>query len=103
MKKYILFLLFLSLMVPLGIGVPALFHAAGAWGEWPVETVRRQTGIEPAGMKIASDLYRAPFPEYGDGKSERSLARQSVQYVFSAFIGLGIIAILTFGIRKFYH
>ena len=80
---------------PLGLLLPNQFKAGEAWGEWPVETVKEQTGIEPAGMKRNAGIYKAPVPDYNFGKEDAPIARLSVHYILSGFIGTGIIFILT--------
>jgi len=95
-KKQILFLGVLVVLSPLGLILPGLFHAGGAWGEWSPETVKEQTGIEPAGMKRDAGIYQAPVPDYNLGKEDDSLSRLSVSYLISGVIGTGIILILTF-------
>lgn len=99
-KKYILFLIVLAILSPLGIILPHYFNAGDAWGEWSVETVKEQTGFEPKGMKNDAELYKAPVTDYNLGKEDDSLSKQSVSYIVSGIIGVGIILILTFGVSK---
>lgn len=95
-KKYIIFLGILAVLSPLGIYLPEILNGKEAWGEWSLETVKEQTGIEPEGMKKDAELYHAPLPDYNMGKENTSLSSVSVQYVISGLIGAGIIFILTF-------
>lgn len=99
-KKYIIFIGILIVLSPLGIIVPDLFKAGDAWGEWSVETVKEQIGIEPEGMKKDAAIYSAPVPDYNLGKEDDSLSKLSVNYIISGLIGTGIILILTFGTIK---
>ena len=100
-KKIILFLGILAILSPLGIILPKYFDAGGAWGEWSVEEVSKQTGKEPAGMKKDAELYNAPIKDYSIGKENDSLSKQSVYYILSGVAGAGIIILITFGISKF--
>lgn len=100
-KKYIVFFGILIVLSPLGLILPHLFKAGDAWGEWSVETVKEQTGKEPAGMKKDATIYSAPVPDYNMSKSEKSLTKSSVNYIISGLIGTSIILIVTFGASKF--
>lgn len=99
-KKYIIFIGILIVLSPLGLIIPDLFKAGDAWGEWSVDKVKEQTGIEPDGMKKDAAIYKAPVADYKLGKENDSLPKQSVSYIISGLIGTGIILILTFGAIK---
>jgi cobalt/nickel transport protein len=99
-KKYIIFIGLLIVLSPLGLIIPDLFHAGDAWGEWSVESVKEQIGIEPAGMKKTAAIYSAPVPDYNLGKEDDSLPKLSASYIISGLIGTGIILIITFGTVK---
>jgi cobalt/nickel transport protein len=95
-KKYIIFIGALIVLSPLGLIIPDLFKAGDAWGEWSVESVKEQIGIEPAGMKKDAAIYTAPVPDYNLGKEDDPLPKLSLSYIMSGLIGTGIILILTF-------
>lgn len=99
-KKYILFFGILILLSPLGLILPDIFQAGDAWGEWSVETVKEETGIEPEGMKKDAEIFNAPIPDYNIGNEDSSLPVLSMNYIISGIIGTGIILILTFGMKK---
>jgi hypothetical protein len=99
-KKYIIFMGILILLSPLGVLIPNLFKAGDAWGEWSVESIKEQTGIEPEGMKKDAALYSAPVPDYNLGKKDDSISKLSASYIVSGAIGTAIILILTFGTFK---
>jgi hypothetical protein len=94
-KKILILLLFLAILAPIGILIPEYFHAGDAWGEWSVETVKEQTGLEPSGMKKTAEIYKAPLPDYKIGEEEQSLWTSSAHYILSGLIGIGIIVVLT--------
>ena len=102
-KKIMIGLLILTLLSPLGIILPKIFNAGKPWGEWSTETVAKDKGYTPKGMQKDASLYKAPIPDYNLGKEENSLWRRSENYILSSFIGLGIIAALTFGATKLLH
>ena len=100
-KKYSIFIGILIVLCPIGIILPDYFKAGSAWGEWSVESVKQQTGHEPAGMKKTAAIYTAPIQEYSLGKEDDPLSKRSLNYILSGLIGTGIIVIITFGISKF--
>ena len=82
----------LALLAPLGLIVPYVFHAGGAWGEWGTETLEKLLGFLPEGLKKMAGLWRAPIPDYSPGPESASLPAQSGYYVLSAFIGVALVA-----------
>lgn len=99
-KKYLIFLGILVILSPLGLILTDYFKAGKAWGEWPIESVNKQTGHEPAGMKKNAELYSAPIPDYKLRKKDDSLSKLSVSYIISGLVGTGIILLITFGMTK---
>jgi hypothetical protein len=95
-KKYIIAIGVLIVLSPLGLIVPDLFKAGNAWGEWSVESIKKQIGFEPSGMKKDAAIYSAPVPDYNLGKEDDPLPKLSLSYIMSGLIGIGIILILTF-------
>ena len=99
-KKYLIFIGILIVLSPLGLIIPDYFKAGDAWGEWSVESVKQQTGKEPAGMKKTAEAYSAPIPDYNLGKENDAISKRSINYIISGLIGTGIILLLTFGTTK---
>ena len=99
-KKILIGLLALALLCPIGIVLPELFKSGTAWGEWSVSQVEKQTGSAPAGMKKDANIWKAPVPDYNPGKETDSLVKRSGYYILSGIIGVGVIALLTFGATK---
>jgi hypothetical protein len=98
-NKWILIFAIIIILTPLGIFLPDYFKAGDAWGEWSTEQVKEQTGSVPEGMKKDAELYKAPIADYTLNE-ESSMAKQSFYYILSAIIGVGIIFILSFGLKK---
>jgi cobalt/nickel transport protein len=96
-KKYLLFILIMVVLTPLGIVVPNILKSGNAWGEWSVETIKDKTGVAPEGMKKNAEIYKSPVSDYNTGKESDPLFKRSTGYFISALIGTGIILILTFG------
>lgn len=102
-KRIIIGLIVLAVLSPLGIIIPRLFHAGDAWGEWSPEKVKEKAGYTPEKMKKDAGLYKAPLPDYGDGTEKKSVWSESVLYLISGFVGIGIIGLSTFVLLKIYR
>lgn len=90
-------LLVLAVLSPLGLYLPRLLGAGGAWGEWSLEELHQIVGYAPRGMRDLADLWRAPFQGYAlPGQTDAPLARQSLAYVLSALLGTGVSAGLAY-------
>jgi hypothetical protein len=100
LKKLIIGLLILMVLSPIGLFLPELFHAGDAWGEWSTETVKEDVGYVPEGMEKDAETYKAPLPDYSNGNNKNSLASNSLYYIFSGFVGIGIIGLATFALYK---
>jgi hypothetical protein len=101
-KKYLIFIGILIILSPIGIFLPEIFNAGDAWGEWSIDTVKKQIGFEPKGMKQNAELYKAPVSDYNLGKENDSLPKLSLSYIISGVIGCGIILLITFGVNKLF-
>ena len=66
----------LALLSPLGIIIPAYFHAGSAWGEGD-----------------AGKLWHAPLANYAvKGMESNGLAQLSMGYILSAIVGMVVVA-----------
>jgi cobalt/nickel transport system permease protein/cobalt/nickel transport protein len=99
-RKYLLFLLALAFLCPIGIILPKMFNSGDAWGEWSTETVKKQTGIEPAKMKSAEGLYHAPLSDYSLKNSNGSMKFELISYTISAIAGIAIIFLITITFQR---
>lgn len=79
----------LVLLTPLGLFLPALLGAGGAWGEWGRDEMEKMLGYLPEGMKDLIDRWKAPLPDYSTGKGE-GMGRLSLEYVLSAILGVAL-------------
>jgi len=101
MKKLWWGLLVLILISPLGLILPGVFQSGPAWGEWSLPEVERMLGYIPEGFKKVADFWAAPLPDYNLKIWEgRGLARMSLEYIFSAGMGVGIIVLAAFLLGK---
>jgi len=95
-KKLWLGLIVLALLSPVGIIIPDKVKAGSAWGEWGTDEIQKMVGFVPQGMKKLADLWKPPMPDYSfQGWEEKGLSMQSIGYVISAIVGIGIISALT--------
>jgi hypothetical protein len=93
-------LVVLALLSPLGLILPALFNAGGAWGEWSAEELRKLLGFVPAGLERLSRLWSAPLPDYAVPGQHRGLLHRGMGYVLTALIGLAVTAGLAYVVAK---
>jgi cobalt/nickel transport protein len=95
-RKMWIGLIVLALLSPLGIILPDKFKAGSAWGEWGPDEIGKMAGYIPQGMKKVADIWSAPMPDYSfTGWDQMGLGMQSLAYIVSAGVGIGIIFIVT--------
>lgn len=99
-KKLWIGLAVLAVLTPLGLLVPSLFGAGGAWGEWGIEEVRTMLGFVPEGMERLSGLWKSPLPDYTVPGQEQGMARVSLGYFATAVIGIAMTAGLAYLLAK---
>ena len=90
----------LVLLCPLGLWLPEKLGAGDAWGEWSVEDVAAKVGFTPARMSHLASLWHAPMPDYAlPGQEDAPLSHLSATYILSAFVGVAILALITWAGR----
>ncbi len=82
----------LALLSPLGLLIPALFGAGGAWGEWGLDEIKKLMGYVPEGMKHHAENWKAPLPDYTVPGQGRGLLGESMGYLLTAIIGVAAVA-----------
>jgi len=90
----------LALLSPLGLIIPAFFGAGGAWGEWGSDAIEKIVGFIPEGMKRFAGPGKAPLPGYAVPGQGKGIVGESFGYMFSAFIGIALVAVIMFLIAK---
>ncbi len=100
MKKLWIGIAILALLSPLGVLIPALFGAGGAWGEWGLEEIRRMAGYIPEGMQRLAHLWHSPLTGYTVPGQKQGLAHESLGYILTAIVGIAITAGLAFVLAK---
>ncbi len=98
-KKIWITIAILAILSPLGIIVPKLFNAEGAWGEWGIDKIEKVVGFVPEGMKRIGERWKAPLSDYGLPGQSETLGNRSIGYIISSIIGVifvaGIMYLLT--------
>lgn len=88
-RKFLIALGLMALLTPVGLYLPQIMKAGGAWGEWGINEVRTMVGYAPAGMEKTADAWKAPMPDYAPpGGGDASSPAQGLYYLFSAFLGI---------------
>lgn len=95
-KKLWIGICVLALLSPLGLILPALFGAGGAWGEWGLEQIEKLAGQVPEGMKKLSHIWQAPMSDYAVPGQGQSLVHKSLGYLAAAIIGIALTAGLAY-------
>ena len=90
----------LIILSPLGVILPELFKAGGAWGEWGTDEVRKITGFVPEGMKRIAEIWKAPLPGYELPGQGAGLAGRSAGYVVTAVIGVALTVGMVYLLAK---
>ncbi len=100
-KKLWIGLFIMALLTPLGVLLPETFKAEEAWGEWGIEKLEKLLGYVPEGLRKWADLWKAPFPDYHLGGEGASTTLQTISYVASGLLGIGICAFVVYVISRF--
>jgi cobalt/nickel transport protein len=99
-KKILIGLIALVILSPLGLFLPDKFKAGEAWGEWSIETIKKDLGFVPKGMEKVAEIWKAPLPDYSNGNESNTLFTNSAYYILSGFIGIALIGLVTFVLLK---
>jgi hypothetical protein len=100
LKKMWIAIGILVILSPLGIILPKLFNAEGAWGEWGRDKIEKLTGFVPEGMKHLAARWKAPLSDYGLPGQSKALGSQSIGYIVSAIIGVAFVVGLMYLLMK---
>lgn len=94
MKRLFCIMLSIILLTPLGLLLPEVFKAGGAWGEWDVDEIKEMIGYIPEGLHKLSNIWHSPIPDY-----ELKGWNRYIAYIFSGVIGVAmvVIAVYIFG------
>lgn len=93
-------LVILAIISPLGVILPEKFKAGDAWGEWSADTLKEALGYVPTGLKKASELWKAPIPDYNFGGESSAMSIQIISYIISGFLGILLAGCLIYLISR---
>jgi cobalt/nickel transport protein len=99
-RRILVVLIFLCLITPVGILLPAYFNAGNAWGEWSAQTVKELIGYVPKGLERYSHVWKAPLPDYNVNSKDKSIIHRSGYYIVSGIIGAVIAFVIMVVISK---
>jgi cobalt/nickel transport protein len=80
----------LILMSPLGVLLPKLAKAGGAWGEWSVEELRSLLGYVPLRLGQLRGVWAALLPDYSIPGMQRPW-QAKLAYLLCTLIGTGVV------------
>ncbi len=89
----------LILLTPLGLIIPEIFRAGGAWGEWGTDEIKHIVGYVPEGLKRLSEIWSAPFHDYAFSGWDKGI-RSYIAYIISGLIGVAIVIVATYLFAK---
>jgi cobalt/nickel transport protein len=89
----------LAILSPLGLVLPKLFHAGGAWGEWSLDELRQLLGFLPAGMEQSGRRWTAPLAGYAVPE-QTVFFHEGLGYVLSALLGIGAVALVAWALDR---
>jgi hypothetical protein len=90
----------LAVLSPLGVILPKMFGAGGAWGEWGLDEIQKVAGFVPNGMKRMAEIWKAPLSDYGLPGQGEGIGSRSFGYVVTAIIGVAFVAGLMYLLTK---
>ncbi len=90
----------LVILSPLGLVIPALFGAGGAWGEGGIEEINKLIGYIPGGMEKLGHFWKSPMPNYTVPGQKQGLAHGMLGYLLTALIGVAVTAGLAYALAK---
>ena len=99
-RKLWFVIVLLALLAPLGVIVPALFGAGGAWGEWGVEEIKKLVGYVPEGMDRLAHLWKSPLRDYTVPGQKPGLLHKSLGYIATAIIGVAVAGGAAYALAK---
>jgi cobalt/nickel transport protein len=97
MKKVIIGLIVLVLLSPLG-----LLAQGTAWGEWGLDAIKQNLGFIPQGMSRCPQIIKVSLPDYGIPGFDKTFFQAALGYIFSALIGIGLIALIFWLLSKLF-
>jgi cobalt/nickel transport protein len=89
----------LILLTPVGLILPRLFHAGGAWGEWDAAEIREIAGYIPEGLKKLSGKWSAPVSDYAFSGWDEGI-KSYIAYILSGILGVAAVVAVAYILGK---
>jgi cobalt/nickel transport protein len=89
MRNVLTGLIILILLSPLG-----LLAQGTAWGEWGLDEIKQHAGFIPQGMARFNEIMKIILPDYAIPGFDKNFFQAALGYIFSALIGIGLIALI---------
>lgn len=89
----------LILLAPLGLMLPELLKASGAWSEWGADGIKNIAGYLPEGLKRISELWSAPLPDYAFTGWDKGV-KSYIAYLISGLIGVVLVVAVSYVLGK---
>ncbi len=89
----------LAILTPLGLALPKLFGAGGAWGEWSIDELRQLLGFVPAGMEQSGQQWNAPLAGYAVS-ARTGFFHEGLGYALSALLGVAAVALVAWVVAR---
>jgi cobalt/nickel transport protein len=90
----------MALLSPVGILVPAMFHAQGAWAEWDAQTLKQLVGYVPKGIKKYTGVWKPLIPDYNLFGEHASVVAQVFSYILASIIGVILVSIAVYALSR---
>ncbi|MBI4824062.1 MAG: cobalamin biosynthesis protein [Nitrospirae bacterium] len=87
------------LLTPVGLLLPELFRAGGAWGEWGADEIKDILSYVPDGMKKLSTFWNSPISDYAFQGWQKGI-KVYLSYIISGIIGVILIILGIYGLGK---
>ncbi|MDP2167438.1 MAG: hypothetical protein Q8J64_03805 [Thermodesulfovibrionales bacterium] len=98
-KKLWIGIIVMILLSPIGLLLPELFKAGGAWGEWGPDEIEKISGYVPEGLRRLSEFWKSPFPDYTVRGWEEGF-RGYASYIFTGIIGVLLVVLIAYALGK---
>ncbi len=98
-KKLWIGIIILIALTPIGLILPELLKAGGAWGEWGADEIEKIVGYMPEGLKRLSEFWKSPIPDYAFSGWEAGV-KAYIGYILSGIIGVSLVIGVSFLIGR---
>ncbi len=97
-KNLLLGLAGLACLTPLGVLLPRMWGAGGAWGEWDPVYLEKSLGYVPEGLRRTTNVWKAPLAGYT--LSAGTFPEELLSYAICGFAGLLLVLTVSLAVMK---